>query len=61
MSKYDITETSPFKSDTRFPSNIYLKWGKIWGWNQNDKKEDIIICFGCVLEGEAILIHIHNI
>ena len=28
MSKYDITETSPYKSDTRFPSNIYLKWGK---------------------------------
>ena len=28
MSKYDITETSPYKSDTRFPSNMYLKWGK---------------------------------
>ena len=28
MSKYDITETSPYKSDTIFTSNIYLKWGK---------------------------------
>ena len=25
MSKYDITETSPYKSDTIFTSNIYLK------------------------------------
>ena len=29
MSKYDITETSPYKSDTRFPSNMYLKWGNL--------------------------------
>ena len=28
ISKYDITETSPYKSGTRFPSNMYLKWGK---------------------------------
>ena len=31
---YCITETSPYKSDPRFPPNM----GEIWGWNQNDKK-----------------------
>ena len=33
-----ITETSPYKSDPRFPLNIIIiKMGEIWGRNQNDK------------------------
>ena len=32
----NITETSPYKSDPRFPPNI-VKMGEIWGRNQNDK------------------------
>ena len=35
--KFDITETSPYKSDPRFPPYIIVKIGEIWGWNQNDK------------------------
>ena len=31
-----ITETSPYKSDPRFPPNI-VKMGEIWGRNQNDQ------------------------
>ena len=51
-----ITETSPYKSDPRFPPNILVKMGEILGQNQNDKngKNSIffhkIICCGCVLE-----------
>ena len=34
----DITETSPYKSDPRFPPNIIIvKMGEIRGRNQNDK------------------------
>ena len=34
---YYITETSPNKSDPRFPPNIIVKMGEVWGRNQNDK------------------------
>ena len=30
-----VTETSPYKSDPRFPQHI-VKMGEIWGRNQND-------------------------
>ena len=33
----NITETSPYTSDPRFPPNI-VKMGEIWGRNQNNKK-----------------------
>ena len=33
----DITETSPYKSDPRFPPKHIVKMGEIWGRNQNDK------------------------
>ena len=33
-----IMETSPYKSDPRFPPNIIIvKMGEIWGRNKNDK------------------------
>ena len=58
MNVWVITETSPYKSDPKFPPNIIIivKMGEIRGRNQNDKKRKIsiflhkIICCGCVLE-----------
>ena len=36
----DITETSPYKSDPRFPPKHIVKMGEIWCRNQNDKMDN---------------------